>query len=217
MQFGGGDRPDSLADLVDAFFRPSEFDNTGSSGDRSNEFGNQAASITANYLHTGTVPFSVYFEYAGEDTSKSSNFYLGNAGLSFGIRLPSLYGRFDVTAEFSEWQNGWYVHSIYQDGLTNKGHVIGHWAADWRQSGDGVGGRSVMTRVGWQMQTDRLFEATLRLMKNEIYTASSYDSGHSLEVSYSRRWRDFFLGAEFETGRDSFAQRYTRLGGFIRF
>jgi hypothetical protein len=217
MQFGGGDRPDSFRDLADAFFRPSEFDNSATGSDRSEEFGNQAASITASYLHTGGMPFSVYFEYAGEDTSKNSNLYLGNSGLSFGVRMPALNGRFDLTAEFSEWQNAWYVHGIYQDGLSNEGHVIGHWAADWRQQGDGVGGRSLMTRVGWQLRGGALFEATFRVLQNESYTAPDYVSGRSFEMSYSRRWGEFFVGAELDAGEDVFGRRYSRLGAFIRF
>ncbi|MGE0521002.1 MAG: capsule assembly Wzi family protein, partial [Candidatus Binatia bacterium] len=141
MQFGGGDRDNySFGDVVDAFFNPSSHDNAGEPGE--SEFGNQAASITSRFVFPGAVPFSVYAEYAGEDTSRGRNYLLGNSALSLGIDFPLLWERFDLTLELSEWQNGWYVHSVYQDGLVNDHRVIGHWGADQRAPGDGVGARS---------------------------------------------------------------------------
>ncbi|HEX7081023.1 MAG TPA: capsule assembly Wzi family protein [Gammaproteobacteria bacterium] len=217
MQYGGGERgQDSFSDLVDALFRPSEFDNTGTVSD----FGNQVASITSSFVMPTDVPFSVYFEYAGEDTSTNSNARLGNVGLSAGIRFPSLgrRGHLDLTLEASEWQNGWYVHHIYRDGLTNEGNVIGHWGADWRVAGDGVGGRALMTRIGWQLAGGGLMEATYRTLANEEYTAPEYDRAHLLDLRYSRRWRDeFHVGGEVIAGRDVFGESFSRVGAFIRF
>ena len=73
---------------------------------------NQEASFTSSFLFTGPVPFAVYAEYAGEDTSRGRNYLLGNSALSWGIHFPRLGERFDLTLEASEWQNGWYVHTI---------------------------------------------------------------------------------------------------------
>src|SRR5690606_24172330 len=194
MQYGGGERgQDSLGDLFDALFRPSAFDNTGTLSD----FGNQVASITSSFTMPTELPFAVYFEYAGEDTSRNSDVRLGNTALSAGLRFPSL-GRhnLDLTLEASEWQNGWYVHHIYLDGLTSEGNVIGHWGADWRVPRDGVGGRSFMARVGWPLANRAEIEATYRTLDNEDYTAHDYDRAHLLDVRYSRPWRDdFFVGA----------------------
>ena len=53
-----------------------------------------------------------------------------------------------ATFEISEWQNGWYVHHIYRDGLRHEGHVLGHWGGDWRVLDDGVGARSAV-RARW--------------------------------------------------------------------
>ena len=86
------------------------------------EFGNQVASLHVAILVPGPVPVAVYFEYAGEDTSTTNNVRIGNVALSAGVDLPSLMSnRLALTVEISEWQNGWYVHSIYQDGLRNFG------------------------------------------------------------------------------------------------
>lgn len=215
MQYGGGERSnDSLGDLFDALFRPTVFDNTGSVSD----FGNQLASVTSSFVMPTEVPFSVYLEYAGEDTSTNNNLRLGNVALSAGIHLPRLRGNFDLTVEVSEWQNGWYVHHIYGDGLRNEGNVLGHWGGDWRALGDGVGGMSLMTRVGWQLDRGGSVEATYRTLDNEDYTAPDYERAHSVDVRYSRRWGDDFLvGGEFNAGRDVFGEDYSRVSAFIRF
>lgn len=216
MQYGGGARgKDSLSDLFDAFFRPSVYDNTGTASD----FGNQVASITSSFTMPTRLPFAVYFEYAGEDTSTNSDARLGNIGFSAGLRFPQVGPRnLDLTFEASEWQNGWYVHHIYRDGLTHEGNVIGHWGADWRVARDSVGGQSFMTRVGWQLARGGQIEVTYRTLDNEDYTAPDYERAHLLEARYSRRWQaDFFVGAELQAGRDVFGESFARAGAFLRF
>jgi hypothetical protein len=215
MQYGGGERAnDSLGDLLDAWFRPSAVDNTGTVGD----FGNQLASITSSFVMPTEVPFSVYFEYAGEDTSTSNDLRLGNIALSAGVHFPRLGRNLDLTVEVSEWQNGWYVNHIYGDGLRNEGNVLGHWGGDWRETGDGVGGMSLMTRVGWQLRSGSSVEATYRTLANEDYTSPDYQRAHSLDVRYSRRLtNDLFLGGELNLGRDVFGEDYSRISAFLRF
>jgi len=213
MQYGGGDRPDSFSDLMDAFFDPAKFDNKVDG----QEFGNQLASITSTWLMPGPLPAAVYFEYAGEDTSASSNYHLGNVALSGGVHFPTLWQKYDLTLEVSEWQNGWYVHGIYQDGLRHEGHVIGHWGGDWRELNDGVGAMSFMARVAWEPRFSGLLEITGRTLDNESYTAPNYERAYTLDVRYSRSWQDFFVGAEINLGRDVFGTSYSRVSGFIRF
>ena len=213
IQYGGGERPDSFGDLWDAFFDPSGKDNTRTTAD----FGNQAASITSRLIIPAATPFSVYFEYAGEDTSKSSNFHLGNAALSGGVYFPTLWQRFDLTVEISEWQNGWYVNSIYGDGLRHEGNVVGHWGGDWRVLNDGVGGNSFMTRLGWQLNSGAVVEATYRTLDNDSYTAPVYKRAHALQARYSRSWNEFLIGAELDLGSDVFGESFSRLSAFIRF
>lgn len=215
LQYGGGDRPDSLGDLFDAFLNPAGYDNA-TPGET--EFGNQAASLTSSFLMPTPIPVAVYFEYAGEDTSRGTNYRLGNSALSAGIRFPSLAGRFDLTVELSEWQNGWYVHHIYLDGLTNEGDVIGHWGADWRVPGDDVGARSAMARIGWELPGGALVDATYRTLDNADYSDQDYERAHALDVRYSRRWgNDFYVGGRLEAGRDSLGRSYSRVGAFLRF
>jgi hypothetical protein len=218
FQFGGGDRGgDSFREIFDAFFDPSGSDNFAAGSDRSTEFGNQAASITARFTMPTERPFSVYFEYAGEDTSTNSNARLGNVSLSAGLHFLQLPGDFELTVELSEWQNGWYTHGIYQDGLVHEGNIIGHWGADYRVTGDDVGARSIMARLGWQPRFGGWLETTLRTLDNEDYTAPQYERTDIIEVLYSRAWRDFNIGLNLTAGNDSFGESFSRVGTFIRF
>jgi hypothetical protein len=213
LQFGGGDRDRSLGSLFDALFNPSDHDNTGTDAD----FGNQVASFTSRFLVPGPLPLAVYFEYAGEDTSTLSNLRLGNSALSGGVHFPQLWRDFDLTVEVSEWQNGWYVHGIYQDGLRHEGNVIGHWGGDQRVLNDGVGGRSVMARLGWQPRSGGMIEATYRRLDNDDYTGADYRGARTLELRYSRPWEQFLLGGEVTVGEDVLGESYTRISAFMRF
>jgi hypothetical protein len=209
-QYGGGDRPDSFSDLLKAFFNPAKNDNE-------TVFGNQVAALTSRFIFPGAMPFAVYFEYAGEDTSTLSNFRLGNAALSAGIDFPLIGKNFALKFEASEWQNAWYVHGIYIDGLRNDDHVIGHWGADWRVLNDGVGARSWMAQVAWEPRFGGLLEGTYRSLDNQHYTTETYVPGSNFDLRYSHQWRQFLMGAELSFGRDVFGATYSRVSGFLRF
>jgi hypothetical protein len=218
MQYGGGDRGgNSFSELFKAFFRPSRYDNSNPALGSDDQFGNQVAAITSQFVFPGRVPFSVYFEYAGEDTSRGRDYLLGNSALSAGIHFPRALGRFDLTYETSEWQNAWYVNAVYGDGLRNDGHVIGHWGGDERQLGDDVGARSHMVRVGWEPPFGGLGEVTMRTIANEDYSAVQYERGYDISVRYSRPLRNLRIGAEAFAGRDVFGADFSRFGAFVRY
>ena len=217
MQYGGGERSGSFSDLIDAFFLPSDFDNVGPGLDPDEQFGNQVAAVTSSFVYPGRIPFSVYFEYAGEDTSRGRNYLLGNSALSAGIYFPRLWRQFDFTYEVSEWQNGWYVHALYLDGLTNEGRVIGHWGADQRQPGDAVGGRSHMLRLGWEPRFGGVVELRYRTLENESYGAIQYERAHDVTLRYSRQLAQFLVGGELFAGKDVFGEDFSRFGIFLRY
>lgn len=217
MQFGGGARGgNSIGDVLDAFFDPSSYDNVADPATQE-QFGNQAAAITSRFVFPGEVPFAVYAEYAGEDTSHGENYLLGNSALSIGIDFPLLWERFDLTLEASEWQNGWYVHSVYGDGLTNDGLVIGHWGASQRVFNDGVGARTAMARLGWRPGFGGNFGLRLRTIENAAYSTTEYERGYDVSLSYSRPVGAFVLGAEAFIGRDVFGEDFSRIAAFARY
>ncbi|HEY6925500.1 MAG TPA: capsule assembly Wzi family protein [Steroidobacteraceae bacterium] len=217
LQYGGAGRPQSPKDLFKGFFNPSSFDNTGNNLTFNSQFGNQQASITSSFLFPGRVPFVVYAEYAGEDTSRGSNFLLGNSALSVGIHFPRLFERFDLTFETSEWQNAWYVHSVYQDGMTEDGLVTGIWGADQRVIRDDRVARSNMIRLGWNATFGGLLELRYRTLQNENYITPRYERYHELTLAYSRPVKGMIVGGEFDSGKDSFGASFSRIAGFIRY
>jgi hypothetical protein len=215
MQYGGGPRRgSSLHDLLDAFFNPSG--NQRNPADRQ-VFGNQEASLTSEFLFPGKVPFAVYYEYAGEDTSRGRNYLLGKSALSVGIHFPRLWERYDLTLEASEWQNTWYTHFIYQDGMTNFGRVIGNWFGDQRISNDFIGGRSQTAILRYDAPFGGQFMLRYRQLQNQEYGPVKYQRYHDIAAGYSRPWQNMIVGMQVDAGKDVFGQDFSRLEGFLRY
>jgi Capsule assembly protein Wzi len=222
LEYGGGSGlPDSAHFLLRDFFKPSGLSQTQ---------GNQQASYISRFLFPGKTPFAVYFQYAGEVNSDGGSYLLGDAALTAGIDIPRIARHFDVTYEFSEWQNIWYVHNIFLDGMTNNGLVLGNWGADQRNFGDGVGARSQMLRVGWEPPFGGYLEERVRTLQNQSYyggdvrayspsnpPAFPYHRYYDLTVRYSRPWKDLTVGGEVFGGRDIDGTRFYRIAGFVRY
>jgi hypothetical protein len=221
MQYGGGEgMPTSLYFVTKAFFHPS--------GEVQTQ-GNQQAAYVTRFIFPGKTPFAVYFQYGGENTSDGGSYLLGNSALTAGIDIPRLWRHFDMTYEISEWQNNWYVHYIYQDGLTNNGLVVGNWGADQRNFGDGLGARSQMLRIGWEPPFGGYLEERVRTVVNQNYYGGDtrtyiagtspfpYHHYYDLTVRYSRPWKDLTVGGEVLAGRNVFGESFSRISGFVRY
>lgn len=230
MQFGGGSREVSLSSIWDAFWDPVSNDNNASDGfddcesEQKNlcEFGNQQASITTRLNFQGNTPFSIYGEYAGEDTASHSNWRLGNIAVSGGLSIPFLpdflLGRdWSFTYEFTQWQNSWYNHYIYKNGYTNDGVGMGHWFANNRDDQDGVPGTANMVKLGWQRGYRDRYEFVYRQMKNDSNNSTkSYTTARELDIRYFGRWNDQDWGYRIYGGQtvydDSFVRGEISLG-----
>ena len=222
LEYGGGSGlPDSARFLLRDFFKPSGLSQTQ---------GNQQASYVSRFIFPGKTPFAVYFQYAGEDNSNGGSYLLGNAALSAGIDFPRIGRHFDATYEVAEWQNIWYVHNIFLDGMTNYGLVLGTWGADQRNFNDGVGARSQMLRVGWEPPFGGYLEVRARTLANQSYyggDSRQYTPGqplpfpyyHYYDVSlrYSRPWGGVTVGAQATAGRDVDGDSFTRFAAFVRY
>ena len=218
MQYGGGPRNgNSWRDVVDAFFRPAQVDNFGPGQNIDDQFGNQAASFTSRFIYPGRTPFSVYFEYGGEDTSRGKNYLLGNSALSMGVNFPRLFRQFDLTYETSEWQNNWYVHGIYRDGLSMDGVVIGHWGADQRVFGNDVGARTHMVDLGWHAKWGGTLDLRYRTVDNQTYSGVAYQRGDEYTVRYSQPIKSFTVGGEVYAGKDVFGESFNQVSAFVRY
>ncbi len=216
FQFGGDGRSNDPSDIFRAFFDPSGADNADNNLSRDNEVGNQIASVTTRFNFPGRFPFSIYMEYAGEDTSRSSRFRLGNTALSLGLFIPRLTENIDFTYEVSDWQNAWYVNSIYTNGYTNEGSVIGHWAGNERTFGDAVGAQIHILKLNWNIRDGHLVQTTYRTIKNEDYSSSNYVRSHEFQVRYSFGFRQFVTGIDLYAGRTTLDDNFLQAGAFLQ-
>jgi Capsule assembly protein Wzi len=218
MQYGGGERGKchEPKNLFKAFFDPSSADNAGDNLSKDDEFGNQMASITSRLNVTGAFPWSIYAEYGGEDTSVNKFYRLGNAALQVGLFFPFVTDDLDLTVEYSEWQNAWYVHHIYRDGFVNSGDVIGHWAADQRQAGDGVGGQSSLVQFNWQLRSNHLMHLQFRTVEQASYSAFEYETGNDVSFRYSVGLSDYTVGVQGIAGTNVWGEDFYQAGVFTR-
>ena len=220
MMFGGGAAGgQSFSELLRAFFNPQQaLSTTGKP-----VLGKQEASLTSRLIYPGRVPFSLYFEYAGNDPGGGNRFTFSRTDLSVGLQFPRL-GPFDLTYEFSEWQPTWYVKPAtsseygYGDGITNYLLSTGHWFGDQRQFGDAVGGQSNMLRIGFEPRFGGRLELTLRSLVNDsYYSRVAYAHGNMGSLMYSYPLKDYVVGSQVDYGRDVFGAHYTRVSAFLRY
>lgn len=199
MQYGGGARKAGISEFLDALTVNS---NRSDVAGTSQEFGNQVASLASTMVFPGKVPFAIKLEYAGEDNSYAGNYRLGDTALLVGVDLPSL-GRFDANYEFSEWQNVWYTHHIYPQGLTNRGKVIGHWFGDQRADGDRTAGSSNYFRLGMRTDSGAYWQADFRSASfhHSLDLSPAYDRLKQLSLAYSTAWQNKSLEARVYVGR----------------
>jgi hypothetical protein len=208
LQYGGGGLPDSARFLARDFFKP---------GGQSQTQGNQEASYVSRFIFPGKIPFAMYVQYAGEDTEDGGSYLFGNSALTMGIDFPLLWRYFDMTYEISEWQNSWYVNSVFLDGMTNNRLVLGQWGADQRVFNDGVGARSQMLRIGWEPDFGGYLEERVRYVVNQEYGVVPYRHYSEFMLRYSRPWNELTVGGEALAGHDVFGKSFVRLSGFVRY
>ncbi len=226
---GGAAGGETIGDILQALYDPAKAQSTGF-GTGTHVIGKQEASFTSRFIFPSEMPFSVYFEYAGNDTGNGHSYLLGKPDISMGIDFPKI-GPFDVTYEIDSWAPTWYVHTAsnvqtgYLDGITNYGDSIGNWFGDQRvlatptTLADSVGGQSNMLRIGWTPSFGGYMQLQLRALANEaetFYATYSYKNEYTGALSYSYPWNGYSVGAELDAGRDVFGGHYFRLEGFLR-
>lgn len=213
MQYGGANRDESLSGVIEAFFLPKQADNVGTEG---RDFGNQLSSVTTRYTFPGTKPFSVYMEYAGEDTSAASDIHLGNSALMFGLHIPKLTDSLDLTIESGEWQNSWYTNSNFGDGLTNNGVVLGHWGANDPAPANGLHAEAQTAKLTWHTTSDQSVTAHYRRLKINSANALPYEVSEQLKIDYARTWKRVLAGITLEGGNDAQGDDFRRVALFVR-
>ena len=211
FQFGGGNRDVDLDTLVKAFFDPNGADNTGRNLTSDEQLGNQIASFTSKMNFDTTIPFTINAELAGEDTAAGRNFQLGNTALSAGVYFPYLANdQLSLTYEYSTWQRLWYVNSLYQEGYTNEGFVLGHWALQVaNQDQNAPAGSSHYMRAQWQFDFDHMLSAQLRQSE---YDSDNYQSAWEADIEYAVPWQGQLFSVGLYYGENPMMKRSGKLG-----
>lgn len=209
----GGDKPVSLGDIWNAIIDPVNSDNCGGDGtelqDCSKEFGNQQASVTNKFdLTWFDLPFSLYYEYAGEDTNNYTNYKLANLANSFGLFIPYLTNNLSINVEFSTFQSAWYTHHIYAEGYSNDGVKMGHWWGSMKDPKDKVGGEAGSIRLDWQNSENSQISFLYRSANFNESKIADYALSHELEIKYSQVVNSGFAGIKLYVGRNNYNENF---------
>ncbi len=215
--FAGGEDSVSLGDIWNAIIDPVNSDNCGGDGtdlqDCSEEFGNQQASISNKFdLNWFDVPFSLYYEYAGEDTNNYSNYKLANLANSFGLFLPYLGDSLSLNMEFTTFQSAWYTHHIYGEGYSNDGVKMGHWWGSMKDPKDSVGGEAGSIRLDWQNSGDSQVSFLYRTANFNQSNYADYQQSHELEMKYHKVIDTNFLTLKLYLGRSNLGDNFVQTG-----
>ena len=207
LQFGGGPRKVSVGDILNAFVDPASNDNSYTAEQRNSEFGDQIASITSNYRFDGHFPIEIYAELAGEDTQGASNFSLGNQATNFGIFMPQIYHDVAFRYEYNRFKTAWYTNHLYAYGNTNKGFVIGNYAADQRKFGHGVPAEIHRASIDIFTSLDDSWGASIATINNR--DKRLYDRSYELQLEDRRIWRQHRIETALTVGSNVYSQNYT--------
>ena len=180
FQFGGGDREFSAGTLARAFYDPRGSDNDASVDEES---GNQVASVSSRMVFDGQVPFSFNVELAGEDTSNNKDFQLGNPALTAGLFFPAfISNNLSFAYEYADWDRGWYVNNVYQEGYSNEGFVLGHWGMqEQHNAGTSAPGSSHFIAAQWWLPWRHTLDVKLRSVDHDHRI---YDNAWNIDMDY---------------------------------
>ncbi len=216
-QFGGGSRPGTLGDFFRNILKRTSIDTATGAVTR---FANRTVSLTSAYTLPTRTPLEAYMELAFRDTLHESYIKPHISDTSYGLHLPVLLTHYDVTAEWSEWQEGWYQDYTYLDGLTNDGLPLGQWGADWRSlvlpSSQASGATSAMLRVMRGFESGRDVTLTLRTVQNANYGANSTSTpnlkrAYLATFEFSEPTKNFRRTWELDLGRDVEGGNFARI------
>ncbi len=210
FQFGGGERPTNLRTLARAFYDPRGTDNDAALEDQS---GNQIASITSKMNFDGALPFSFSLELAGEDTSNNKSYQLGNTAVTAGLFFPYFFSdKVSINYEYSDWQVGWYVNSVFSKGYVNKGFVLGSWAMqNQREAGTATPGTSHYFKADWQRENDHIVTASVRTSEQKDTATVNFKTGWEVELNYVVPWQQNTLTFAAYVGRDNLDQSFSQI------
>lgn len=209
----GGDEKVTLSDIWQGIIDPVNSDNCGGHGtalqDCTQELGNQQASISNKFdLNWFDMPFSLYYEYAGEDTNNYTNYQLSNLANSFGVFFPYLNETMSLNIEFTTFQKAWYTHHIYGEGYSNDEVKMGHWWGSMKDPKDGIGGESGSVRFDWQNSNNSQVSMLYRTANFNNSSFADYQQAHEIELKYTTVMESGFLGLTLYLGKNNYGEDF---------
>jgi hypothetical protein len=213
FMFGGGERSIGASDIWNAIIDPVNSDNCGGTDlvDCDNEVGNQIASITTKFdLSLLKFPFSLYFEYAGEDTKEHKNYNLGNIAYTMGLFIPYLTKSSAVYLEYSDFHDSWYTHHLYDNGYSNEGKVMGHWFTKDRVNQDKTGATLASVKFDVDLNAKDHVEVVFRSVALDPSSFKTYKRSKEIEINYKHAYKSGFAGVSFQAGTDAFGKSFYR-------
>ncbi|WNC67912.1 capsule assembly Wzi family protein [Thalassotalea nanhaiensis] len=231
LMFGGGDRSISFDDIWNGITDPAGSDNCLDDTDnpditcgKDDEIGNQMASITNKFdLTIFDMPMSFYHEYAGEDTKQHKNTQLGNIALNYGLFFPYITEQVSLNIEHANFMHGWYVHSIYTDGYTNNGSIMGHWWGGAKPTDEKNGGTAWSVRVDYDIDQQSQLQVMYRTAdietaeNNFIPTQHDYERSHELEFTLNNAHKTYFYTSKLHIGKDTLGEEFLRASVAFRY
>lgn len=232
LMFGGGDRSISFEDVWNGITDPAGTDNCYSDDtndpnntcSKDDEIGNQIASITNKFDFTlFDMPMSFYHEYAGEDTKQHKNTALGNIALNYGLFFPYLTEQLSLNIEHANFMHKWYVHSIYKDGYTNNGSVMGHWWGSEKPNNEDNGGTSWSLRMDYDIDQKTQLQIMYRTADietaadNFIPPQNDYKRSHELEFTLNNAHKTYFYTSKLRIGKDTLGDQFLQASVAFRY
>ncbi|MBQ4847423.1 capsule assembly Wzi family protein [Pseudoalteromonas sp. MMG005] len=219
MQFGGGPREVNVKDVLKAYFDPAGNDNSGLTGSRDEELGDQWVTFTSTLRTTTVLPVEWYIEYGGEDTKGHKNYQFGNTATNLGFYLPKLTAESTLRYEYSNQHSLWYVNQIYPTyGNSIGGAVMGSFIGDQRKFGDAAPSQAHVIDVTYSESFTSLWRAKYTRIENKSgylnelgQLGENYEVGQELQISNSRSIAKKQVETTLAVGKDVFGQSYTWL------
>jgi len=217
FQFAGDGSNISLGDIWQAIIDPVNSDNCGGGGtelqDCTEEFGNQQASITNKLdLNAFNTDFSLYYEFAGEDTNNYKNYLLGNKAHNLGLFIPYINDKMALNMEYTYFEDAWYVHHIYGEGYSNDGVKMGHWWGTMKHPKDGGAGSAASVRLDWQTTNASQISILYRTASFDDSGYADYQQAHEVEVKFNHILGNAFAGISLYAGKRADGESFFQTG-----
>ena len=159
--------------------------------------GNKQASIQNRFnFSVFNMPISLQVEYATESFAGDKTENNQNKAISYGVFLPYLTLPYldqqqSLTIEYSQFDQAWFNHHIYQSGYRNKGVNLGHWWGQYQSNTTPAKGNSL--DVEYTLLTKTSSQWRFNYSKAHYQAINRNQTLHQLGLTYTRPFKQYFI------------------------